>query len=72
MILYNKNLLSDPDAVPTSVLDMMNPRFSGKACIANPLSGIMSMYATALFEVLGTDFAEVFSTVSTSLLGVNS
>jgi iron(III) transport system substrate-binding protein len=60
VILYNKNLLSDPDAVPTSVLDMMNPRFSGKACVANPLFGITSMYAAALFEVLGTDFAEAF------------
>ncbi len=60
MILYNKNLLSDPDAVPTSVLDMMNPRFSGKACVANPLFGITSMYAAALFEVLGTDFAQAF------------
>ncbi len=60
MILYNKNLLSDHDAVPTSVLDMMNPRFSGKACVANPLFGITSMYAAALFEVLGRDFAEAF------------
>jgi iron(III) transport system substrate-binding protein len=60
VILYNKNLLSDPDAVPTSVLDMINPRFHGRACIANPLFGAISMYATALFEVLGTDFAEVF------------
>src|SRR5712671_210174 len=36
VILYNKNLLSDPDAIPTSVLDMMNPRFNRKACMANP------------------------------------
>jgi iron(III) transport system substrate-binding protein len=60
VILYNKNLLSDPDVVPTSVLDMMNPRFSGKACVANPLLGIASIYAAALFEVFGTDFAEAF------------
>ena len=60
MILYNKNLLSDHDAVPTSVLDMMNPRFGGKACVANPMFGITSMYAAALFEVLGRDFAEAF------------
>jgi iron(III) transport system substrate-binding protein len=60
VILYNKDLLSDPDAVPTSVLDMMNLRFSEKACVANPLFGITSMYAAALFEVLGTDFAEAF------------
>jgi iron(III) transport system substrate-binding protein len=60
VIIYNKNLLSDPDEVPTSVLDMMNPRFNGKACIANPSFGKTSMYAAALFEVLGSDFAEAF------------
>jgi len=60
LILYNKNVLSDPERIPTSVLDMMNPRFYGKACIANPLFGITSMYAAALFEMLGTDFAEAF------------
>jgi iron(III) transport system substrate-binding protein len=60
IILYNKNILSDPEELPTSVLDMMNPRFNGKACISNPLFGITSMYAAALFEELGTDFAEAF------------
>ena len=60
VILYNQNLLSDPEEAPTSVLDMMNPRFNGKACMANPLFGITSMYAAALFEVLDTEFAEVF------------
>jgi len=60
IILYNKKLLSDSEEVPTSVLDMMNPRFNGKACIAKPLFGSTSMYTTALFEVLGTDFAEAF------------
>jgi iron(III) transport system substrate-binding protein len=60
IILYNKNVFSNPEEVPTSVLDMMNPRFHGKACIANPLFGTTSMYAAALFEVLGTDFAEAF------------
>jgi iron(III) transport system substrate-binding protein len=60
IIIYNKNLLSDSDGVPTSVLDMMNPRFNGKACVADPRFGMTSMYAAALFEVLGTDFAEAF------------
>jgi iron(III) transport system substrate-binding protein len=60
IILYNKNVFRNPEEVPTSVLDMMNPRFHGKACIANPLFGTTSMYAAALFEVLGTDFAEAF------------
>jgi outer membrane putative beta-barrel porin/alpha-amylase/extracellular solute-binding protein len=39
---------------------MMNPRFNGKACIANPLFGTTSLHAAALFQVLGKDFAEAF------------
>jgi len=38
----------------------MNPRLRGKACIANPLFGTTSFHATALFLVLGDDFAEAF------------
>ena len=60
IILYNRDLFGDSEELPTSVLDMMNPRFHGKACIANPLFGTASMYIAALFEVLGTDFAEAF------------
>ncbi len=60
IILYNRDLFTDPEELPTSVLDMMNPRFKRKACMANPSLGTTSMYAAALFEVLGTDFAEVF------------
>jgi iron(III) transport system substrate-binding protein len=60
VILYNRDLFGDPEELPTSVLDMMNPRFNRKACMANPSLGTTSMYAAALFEVLGTDFAEAF------------
>ncbi len=60
IILYNLELIGDPEELPTSVLDMMNPRFNRKACMANPSLGTTSMYAAALFEVLGTDFAEAF------------
>jgi iron(III) transport system substrate-binding protein len=60
IILFNKNVFSDPEEVPTSVLDMINPRFNGKACLSTPLFGTTSLYAAALFEVLGTDFAEAF------------
>src|SRR6266566_5918952 len=60
IILYNRDLFGDPEELPTSVLDMMNSRFNRKACMANPSLGTPSMYAAALFEVLGTDFAEAF------------
>ena len=60
IIIYNKNLLIDPQEIPTSVFDMINPRFNGRACIANPLSGTASLHAAALFQVLGRDMAKVF------------
>jgi iron(III) transport system substrate-binding protein len=60
IIIYNKNLLIDPQEIPTSVFDMINPRFNGRACIANPLSGTASLHAAALFQVLGRDMAEAF------------
>jgi len=60
VIIYNKNLIPDPEEVPTSVLDLMNPRLRGKACIANPLFGTTSFHAAALFLVLGNGFAEAF------------
>jgi iron(III) transport system substrate-binding protein len=59
IIIYNKNLLPDPEQAPTSVFDLMNPRFNRRACIANPSLGTTSMHAAALFQVLGTDMAEL-------------
>jgi len=60
VFVYNKNLLVDPDEVPTSVFDMINPRFNGRVCLANPLTGTTSLHAAALFQVLGKDMAEIF------------
>jgi iron(III) transport system substrate-binding protein len=73
VILYNQNLVGNSEEAPTSVLDMINPRFSGKACLANPLVGITSMYAAALFEALGPPFAEVFfSSLKTNKIAILS
>ncbi|MGA8656382.1 MAG: extracellular solute-binding protein, partial [Chthoniobacterales bacterium] len=76
VIIYNKNLITDPEDVPTSIFDMMNPRFSGKACISNPLLGTTLMHAAALFQVLGKDFAEAFfnslNTNGVKMLSTNS
>jgi iron(III) transport system substrate-binding protein len=60
VFVYNKNLLVDPDEVPSSVFDMINPRFNARVCMASPLTGTTSLHAAALFQVLGKDMAEVF------------
>ena len=52
VLIYNKNLVP-AGAEPKSVLDLLAPRFQGKACIANPLFGTTSMHAAALFDNMG-------------------
>ncbi len=57
VLIYNTELVSE---APTSIFDLDDPRFSGVACIANPLFGTTSMHAAALFSVLGEDGATEF------------
>jgi iron(III) transport system substrate-binding protein len=59
VIIYNTDRLS-PDEAPDSVLELVDPRFRGEACVANPLFGTTGMHAAALFSVLGKDEAERF------------
>jgi iron(III) transport system substrate-binding protein len=59
VLVYNRDLVP-ADAAPQSVLDLLAPRFAGKACIANPLFGTTSMHAAALFAVLGDARARAF------------
>ena len=59
VIIYNTNLVAQGEE-PRSVLDLLAPRFQGKACIANPLFGTTSMHAAALFAVLGEEKAKAF------------
>jgi iron(III) transport system substrate-binding protein len=59
VLLYNRDLVAE-EQKPTSIMDLLDPRFQGKACIANPLFGTTSMHVTALFAVLGEDKAKAF------------
>src|SRR5439155_17483937 len=59
VIIYNKNLVPSGEE-PKSVMDLVDPRYKGKACIANPLFGTTSMHTAALFQVLGDDKAKKF------------
>lgn len=59
VLIYNRNLVPEEQA-PTSVMDLLDSRFKGKACIANPLFGTTSMHAAALFTVLGEEKAQAF------------
>ena len=59
VLIYNTNLVPK-GTEPSSVMDLLDPRFKGKACIANPLFGTTSMHAAALFQVLGDEKARAF------------
>lgn len=59
ILLYNRNLVAE-DQKPASIMDLLDPRFKGKACIANPLFGTTSMHTAALFAVLGEEKAKAF------------
>lgn len=59
VILFNRNMVLG-GSEPKSVMDLLDPKFKGKGCIANPLFGTTSMHAAALFEVLGDQKAKEF------------
>ena len=59
VLIYNRELVPDGEE-PSSIMDLLEPRFQGQACIANPLFGTTSMHAAALFEVLGAERARGF------------
>ncbi len=59
VLIYNRDLVEEGQE-PKSVMDLLDPRFKGKACIANPLFGTTSMHAAAIFAVLGEEKAKAF------------
>jgi len=59
VLVYNTNLVP-AGREPQSVMDLLHPRFKGKACLANPLFGTTSMHAAALFDRLGQNEAQKF------------
>jgi iron(III) transport system substrate-binding protein len=59
IIIYNKNLVQKEER-PRSVRDFADPRWKGRACIANPLFGTTSMHAAAIFQTFGDDGGKQF------------
>jgi iron(III) transport system substrate-binding protein len=59
VIIYHRDLVPTGQE-PQSVMDLLDPRFQGKACMANPLFGTTSMHAAALFATLGEEEAKKF------------
>ncbi len=59
VLLYNRQRVPE-GGEPRSVMDLLDPRFKGRAAIANPLFGTTSMHAAALFAALGQERARAF------------
>ena len=58
LIVYHKDRAGD--TLPSSVLDLAEPEFAGRSCLANPMFGTSSMHAAVLFESLGDERARKF------------
>lgn len=56
VIIFNRQRVGT-NPLPQSIFDLTSARFSGRACLANPLFGTTSMHAAALFQVLGAEKA---------------
>ena len=59
VFLVNDSLLP-PGQRPSSVRDLADPRFRGRAAMANPLFGTTTMHVAALAEAWGTEELERF------------
>ncbi len=59
IIIYNKDKFSN-NRLPTSIFDLTDPAWKGKAAIAYPLFGTTATHAAALFEEMGMDSALIF------------
>lgn len=61
VIIYNTLLVNEEDA-PKSILDLRDPRWHGKAGIANPLFGTTGSHVASLFALFGNEKAEEYFT----------
>lgn len=58
LVVNQKDPLFKTEPLPTSVYDLAEPRYKGKACIGNPLFGTTTMHCLAIFQHLGDDKAK--------------
>lgn len=59
VLIVNTQRVS-PDEMPTSILDLVDPKWKGQVGIAKPLFGTTATHAACLFEHWGDDEAQSF------------
>lgn len=60
LLVNMKHPLFKKEPQPTSVYDLIDPRYKGQACIGNPLFGTTTLHCLAIFQHLGEDKAKDF------------
>jgi len=59
VLIVNTDLVAEADR-PTSINDLLDPKWKGKCCIARPLFGTSATHAAVMFETLGDEKATTF------------
>src|SRR5215218_6971434 len=59
ILIVNRDLVPESER-PTSILDLLDPKWKGKIGIAKPLFGTTATHAACLFAALGDDNAKDF------------
>ena len=59
ILIVNTHVVAEP-LRPTSIHDLVDPRWKGKVAIAKPLFGTTATHAACLFEVWGDEVAKAF------------
>lgn len=62
VIMVNTETLPDREAWPTSVSDLANPEWAGKAAFAKPLFGTTNTHAAVIWTMAGEEAAKQFFT----------
>lgn len=57
VVIYNTDLVDDP---PHDITDLADPKWRGRACIANPLFGTTATHVAVLYALWGADETEAF------------
>lgn len=57
LVVNLKHPIFKTEPLPTSVYDLVAPRFKGKTCIGHPLFGTTTVHCLAIFQHLGEDRA---------------